>query len=143
MNFVVDASVACKWYLDEGQSDMARALADSDNLFIAPDFILAEAGNVLWRRLRAGAIEAQQATEAARHLPGMFAALIPSRELLGRALDIARELDHPVYDCFYLAAAENWDAPLVTADDKFIVKLGGSEWRTRAKHLRDYPFAAS
>jgi predicted nucleic acid-binding protein len=134
----VDASVACKWYLDEELSAEARALADSDALFVAPDLLLVDAGNVLWRRLRAGEIDAPQAEEAAKHLPRMFLAIISARELLGRALAIARALDHAVHDCFYLAAAERWDVALLTADDQLLRKLTSTGLAVPAIHLRDY-----
>ena len=40
-------------------------------------------------------------------------------ESLGRALLLARRLDHPVYDCAYLALALHLDALYVTADRRF------------------------
>jgi predicted nucleic acid-binding protein len=33
---------------------------------------------------------------------------------------LARLLDHPVYDCLYLAAALDVGAPVVTADSRFV-----------------------
>ena len=44
--------------------------------------------------------------------------LYPSAELVAHASAIAFEIDHPVYDCLYLACAEVEGAPLVTADGK-------------------------
>jgi predicted nucleic acid-binding protein len=35
------------------------------------------------------------------------------------AVSLATELDHPVYDCFYLALAQRLDVPLGTADRAF------------------------
>jgi predicted nucleic acid-binding protein len=137
VTLVIDASVACKWYLDEPLSDAARALADGDDLFAAPELVLTEVGNVLWRRLRAGDIGLRQAREAARHLPIMFAALTPANELLPRALDLAADLDHPVYDCMYLATAERCDAPLVTADDRLWRAVQGRRRLPKVRHLRD------
>jgi len=36
------------------------------------------------------------------------------------ALTLARELRHPVYDCFYLALAIERDLSVVTADARFV-----------------------
>ena len=105
MNRVIDASVACKWYLDEADSDKARAVAEEEGLLIAPDLILPEVGNVLWRRHRRGEIASEQIAAVIAHLPGILV-LVPSKDLLARALEIAQTLDHPIYDCFYAAAAE-------------------------------------
>ena len=40
--------------------------------------------------------------------------------LADRALAIALDLRHPVYDCFYLALAEARGSRLVTADDRLL-----------------------
>lgn len=42
----------------------------------------------------------------------------PSTELVIKAAALAVRIDHPVYDCVYLACAEGWTAPLVTADER-------------------------
>ena len=138
MNLVIDASVACKWYLDEPLADAARRLAESDDMFLAPDLILAEVGNVLWQRLRKGEITDLQAKQITSQLPGVFFALVPTATLLERALQIAVEVDHPVYDGLYLALAERWDAPLVTADTWLFRKAQGTAWRNRVLHLEGY-----
>ena len=43
-------------------------------------------------------------------------ALIPIEDLRLRALELSLELDHPIYDCFYLALAERERALLVCVD---------------------------
>jgi predicted nucleic acid-binding protein len=139
VNRVVDASVACKWYLDEAYSDKARKLVeDEDDLLIAPDLILAEVGNVLWKRRLRNEIDQAQAEEAVGHLPGVLL-LISSKTLLARALEIAVRLQHPIYDCFYVAAAERWGAPLVTDDQRFFTALGGGRVQVDVKQLSALP----
>jgi predicted nucleic acid-binding protein len=46
--------------------------------------------------------------------------LRPTGPLLPRAMDMARHLGHPVYDCVYLALAEREDAAFVTADQRLV-----------------------
>jgi len=41
------------------------------------------------------------------------------RELAASAARLATDLDHPAYDCFYLALAVQQQYPLVTADKRF------------------------
>jgi predicted nucleic acid-binding protein len=48
---------------------------------------------------------------------------------------MAATLDHPIYDCFYLALAEQCDALLVTADDRFLSKLQATGWGPRGQSL--------
>jgi predicted nucleic acid-binding protein len=52
--------------------------------------------------------------------------LLPTRSLLESATRIAIDLDHPAYDCLYLALAVENDCRFVTADEGFIRKLGQS-----------------
>jgi predicted nucleic acid-binding protein len=48
MIWVVDASVALKWFLDEEGSEHARRLKSLEEV-IAPDLIVAEVSNAAWR----------------------------------------------------------------------------------------------
>jgi predicted nucleic acid-binding protein len=135
VNQVVDASVACKWYLDEPDSDKARKLVEAGNdPLIAPDLILAEVGSVLWKRRLKNEITQAQAEEAVWHLPGVLQ-IVPSKELLVRALEMAVMLRHPIYDCFYAAAAERWDARLITDDRRFFAALSGGKVKLEVKRL--------
>jgi predicted nucleic acid-binding protein len=51
---------------------------------------------------------------------------------------IAGELDHPVYDCFYLALAELERTILVTADTRLLGKVGSTSWEERVVDLKRY-----
>jgi predicted nucleic acid-binding protein len=53
MRVVVDASVALKWLVEETGSDLAERVAAQHEL-IAPELIVAEVQNALWRVERAG-----------------------------------------------------------------------------------------
>ena len=46
--FVVDASVAIKWLVDEPLSERAAKLLKDDLPLAAPELIYAEAANALW-----------------------------------------------------------------------------------------------
>jgi predicted nucleic acid-binding protein len=120
MTRVVDASVALKWFIEEADSPVARKLIASGETLIAPDLIVAEACNAAWRLARRGELLAAQRDIIAADLPNAFAELVPAASLAVLTTVIARELDHPAYDCFYLALAIIRDAPLVTADVRFV-----------------------
>jgi predicted nucleic acid-binding protein len=139
MTLVVDASVALKWFLaDEMHRDAARAVLGSGESLIAPDLIVPETCNAAWRAVRLGRMRQDQAEEAARSLPGMMDVLIGSAGLAERAIVLAGQLDHAVYDCFYLALAEAHDALVVTADERLLGKLDGTPLAGRAQPLADY-----
>jgi predicted nucleic acid-binding protein len=113
--WIVDSSVAVKWYLDEVYSEAARSLVASE--LAAPSLLLVECANVFWRRCRIGDIKREEAQFAYETLAGAPLELhdLPG-ELGRRALQIGLSLNHPVYDCVYLALAERLGIPLVTAD---------------------------
>ncbi len=122
MSLIVDASVAVKWFAEEPNSDKAeRVLAGADDL-IAPDLILAELGNALRKKAAQGIVTRDQALQAVREAPSFFARLYPLPDLSLRAAEIAFDLQHHIYDCFYLALAERERVPLVCADKDVIKK---------------------
>lgn len=137
MTLVVDASVACKWFVEELGSPQAAALLEGDEGLIAPEFVIAEVSNALWRKSRVGEMAFEQAEAAVDELPRFFDDLVPSALLAARSLAIAAALDHPVYDSLYVALAELREARLVTADRGLLDRLSGTPWAPRAVNLQD------
>jgi predicted nucleic acid-binding protein len=105
--FVVDASVAVKWLIEESDSALAEALAGHS--LSAPSLLLIECANVLWRRAR-----------IVRALMAAPVRLVPSELHLEQAVVLATERRHPVYDCVYLCLARASATRLVSADRRFV-----------------------
>jgi predicted nucleic acid-binding protein len=116
MSLIVDASVAVKWFLQEDGSERARDLAGDDDLR-APDLILAETFNAIWKRWKRGEATADQLSAA---LPALTRTLdlVPLTHLAEAAARLSQQHRHPIYDCVYLAAALASGLPLVTADER-------------------------
>lgn len=129
MTVVVDASIAVKWVIPEVLSDRADALRGQADHLLAPDLLLAEAANALWKKLIRREITAREAAQALDLLMASGLDLRPSAPLLGRALELARRLRHPVYDCVYLTLAQGEGATLVTADQRLLARV--TRGRTR------------
>lgn len=124
--YVVDASVVVKWFVTEELSGEAAALLERGATLVAPELVFAEVSNALWamrRRGEIGAADFDDATDALRAAP--FAIPHPMRRLAAAAARLAVDLDHPVYDCFYLALAVLEQYPVVTADRRFHDKVRG------------------
>ena len=128
MKLVVDASVAIKWAVEENQHAAARALVTGGDELVAPDFIVFEVANILWKKARRGEISRQQAMVALPGIRSVFSRLVPAVVLADSALALAAELGHPVYDCLYLAAAQSESARIVTADRRFLKAVAGSAY---------------
>ena len=138
MTLVVDASIAFKWFFAaEPNGAAALALAESPEPLIAPDLLIAEVCNAAWRSARLGRVDSAVLPMIAATLPQFFAELVPLPVLAQRAVEIATRLDHPVYDCFYVALAEARQARLATADLRLLEKLRATEWGATAFALTD------
>ena len=118
MKLIVDASIAVKWLIAEPHSHEARRLLAPRIVLHAPDFILTEVANVIWKKARRKDIPSPQPyIEELANITDAVG-LQPSTELVIKAAALAVQIDHPVYDCVYLACAEAASAPLVTADER-------------------------
>lgn len=120
--FVIDASIAVKWVIEEEGTTPSLALRKRGKL-IAPELLVAECANILWKKVQRRELSKDEAHVAARLLEGAELELLPTRSLLETAMGLAIELGHPAYDCVYLALAIDKDCPFVTADERFLRKL--------------------
>ena|SRR5215475_13444549 len=120
MTWVVDASVAIKWVIPEVLSEEADRVRAGDDEMLAPDMLLVEVANALWRKMANREISPHEADRAFALLIESGIDLRPTAPLLPRAMQVARRLHHPVYDCVYLALAEREDAAFVTADRRLL-----------------------
>jgi len=126
MTLVVDASIATKWFVEEdGREQALQILELADRQ--APDLIVAEVANVLWKKALRGQVTDAQARAICGALPRYFDILHPSAALIESAMAIALALRHPVYDCLYLACAVRVEGRLVTADRRLIGALDRTE----------------
>jgi predicted nucleic acid-binding protein len=117
--FVVDASVAIKWFVDEPDSAAAARLLRQP--LSAPDLLAPECANILWKKVARAELSLDEAEVISLALEGAAAiTLHATRAYLARATRIACALGCPAYDCFYLALAQDLQRPLVTADRRLV-----------------------
>lgn len=135
MSLVIDASVALRWFVESPGSEAAVGLLDGKEPLIAPDLVIAELVNAAWKLVRAGEITDEHGTRIAAATPSAFATLIGTPALATRAYSLARALAHPIYDCLYLALAEREKTRVVTADQRFLGRLAGTQWESLAAPL--------
>lgn len=114
--YVVDASVAAKWFVPEVHSAAALRIFEGDHSLAVPDLFLSEFGNLLWRKVRLGDINRDEGREVLRALKLVPLDIVSSVPLLDPAFEIAVGLGRTLYDSVYVALAVLEDCPLVTAD---------------------------
>ena len=125
MGSVVDASVALKWVVEEEGSEKAAELQGES--LVAPSIWLIEAGNALWSKARRREITQAEAAERLARLRRAPVRLAGVEQDTEAALELALLLDHPIYDCLYLALALRLEFRLITADKRFHAACGRSE----------------
>jgi predicted nucleic acid-binding protein len=118
---VVDASVAIKWVVEEPGT--AEALALRRHRLTAPDLLVPECANILWKKARRKELSEAEALLAARLLERAEVDLAPMRRLLEPATQLAVTLDHPAYDCLYLALAQATNSDFITTDERLCAKV--------------------
>lgn len=130
MTYVVDASVALKWFLRESDSAAADSLLEkflNDEIdLLAPDLILVEAANAIWKRaLVRKELSAEEASLIYRDFLTLPLSLVPTGKLTDDALQIALTQKHSVHDAVYCALAIGRRCDFVTADRTLANKLQG------------------
>jgi predicted nucleic acid-binding protein len=121
--YVIDANVAAKWFIPESDSSIAEQLLDrytqGTDEFIAPDLIVSEVANVLWKRSLSGDIGVDQAFNSMEAFLSFGIPLTPSSDLAVRALEMAVRYRLPAYYMLYLVLAFDRGCDFITADTRF------------------------
>jgi predicted nucleic acid-binding protein len=113
---VVDASALSAFVLrEEGWRDLAGYLAYA----VAPDHVVKEVANAVWKAARTGTLTGQEARKALSLLLRMVGGnllLEPELKYLEKAFEISLAYSVTVYDALYIALALEKSLPLLTFD---------------------------
>ncbi|HEY3398567.1 MAG TPA: type II toxin-antitoxin system VapC family toxin [Armatimonadota bacterium] len=135
-------SVALKWFLAEEDKPQAMALLREANelscTLRAPDFLVVEAANVVWKRHRRGEVTVEKAAEIIERIAFARLEWTAAVELVPRAAALAMEFDCTVYDSLYLALAEAYEATLITADRRLCERVPAAWQAERIQLLHDF-----
>lgn len=135
---VVDSGVCVKWLIKEEHSEKAIGLLSSNLELVAPDIVLVQAANVLWKTAKRGLLTPQQAEARLTDLPSFFGRLLPMFDLAPEALALGMAINVPIYDCVYVVASRRAGASLVTADSKLMANLAGTSDHSSVIHIADW-----
>ncbi len=122
MRYVVDCSVALKWFIPEPLSELAIPVLErfraASLVLIAPEIILAEFGHALRKRVGFRQLAREEAVKIWEDFLTLGIDLAPDRDLARLAFPLA--LDHMAtfYDALYVALAQREDVPVLTADER-------------------------
>jgi predicted nucleic acid-binding protein len=121
---VVDASVALKWFFrdrdDEPDAEAAlavlRGVRDGAFALLQPPHFVAEVAAVLAREMPATALH------RLRDLLDIEMTVVDDSLVYTRAMSLARQYGHHLFDTLYHAVAIESRAMLITADDRYARK---------------------
>jgi len=123
--FVLDASVVIKWFSEEEYTDVALKLRDDfskgDIELVVPDLMLYEVSNAL--RYNPDFDETDVADAVGTLFDIGISIIVPNREVINSALNLAYEHKITVYDAYYVALAKEINFKLITADRKLYLKI--------------------
>jgi predicted nucleic acid-binding protein len=138
MQFVVDASVVVKWYVDEDEWQPARSLLASQAELHAPDLLPVECASTLWKKHRRRDLALDDASAILREILTAPIELHQCADFIDAAWRLATTIDRTIYDSLYVALAIAIDCPLVTADAKLANALSSASISLDVRHLRHW-----
>ena len=117
--YVVDTSIIMQEFIQERYTEQVRrlfsGLVGEDQLYI-PAFCLVECANVLWKHVRFDSMSQGEAETLIDDLLNLPFTVVSIEESLPRALQIGVAHKLAIYDSIYIALAEKYGYPLITAD---------------------------
>ena len=125
---VIDSSALVKLVIPEEYSGILRGIItlhyESDVRLIAPEFVLVECANVLWKHTRRNDLPIETGMSAIRTLRGLGIGLVSQSGLLEDSLLFAANTGVTVYDALFCVLALQEDAGLITADARLVNRIG-------------------
>lgn len=124
MKYILDASTALKWVLNESDSDKAIKLREEYRRqvheILAPDTFVVEVSHALTKAERRGIIPVGDAKTLLADVMSTRPDLEPYLSLIPRAVDLSSAMRFGVYDCLYISMAEREHCKVVTADGRLL-----------------------
>jgi predicted nucleic acid-binding protein len=138
MNYVVDASVAVKWYIPEIYEKEATKLLKGGHRLHVPELILPEFSNIIWKKARRGEITGSEGDRIIAAFSRKRWTVHTHKQTIRSAYTGAEATGQTVYDWTYLALAVSLSCEFVTADEKFFKALENTTFKTNVKWIGDF-----
>lgn len=118
---VLDASAAVAIAMNLPESMKYQSQIEISDLVIAPDLLVAEVSNAVWKYVKAGVVDSEQGDRVLERAVGLVDRFETSLILHREAYALSVDHLHPVYDALYLVLARRNNAVLATLDRRLAV----------------------
>jgi len=139
--YVLDASIAVKWFLIEEHTDAALRIRGQPTSLHIPEFFFLEFGHVLYKKQRRNELAADECVQMLQGIQAVPMQRYRVTQLVPAAFDVALQLGSGLYDCIYLTLAAELDCPFITADRRLVNKVRRSELAEYILWIEDLPAA--
>ena len=136
--YVVDSSVAVKWYVPETHSESAVNLLDEGHELHAPDLLRPEFGNTLWKKFQRKELTEKEVKSILVAFAAVPLQIHSSQEIFEAAVEISLKTSRTVYDSLYVALAVALNLNLVTADERLFNSLQSSPFANHIQHVKQF-----
>jgi predicted nucleic acid-binding protein len=122
--FVIDTSILIQGFVREPNTAHVRSLLQETIIpeptvaLYVPEFCVLECANILWKRVVLYKKPIVETEQALGNLLAFPLVVRTSAEYLRRAFGIGVAHQLAIYDAIYLAFAERFACPLITADER-------------------------
>jgi predicted nucleic acid-binding protein len=114
---VLDANCAIEIALNKIEGERLKAFLDESDQVLAPDLLVPEFVNALWKYHQFNQLSPELCDEALTRMLEMVDTFVPSSEIYRDAFALSRsQKTRAAYDMFYLALALRDNAVLLTLD---------------------------
>jgi predicted nucleic acid-binding protein len=138
MKYVVDASVAIKWYVPEIlEREASNFLKEKHELHV-PELILPEFCGIIWKNVKRGLINDETARRIVVGISKRKWKIHTHQQIIVSAYEGAKTTGQTVYDWTYLALAISLSCEFVTADEKFYKALENTPFKSNLKWIGDF-----
>lgn len=138
MKYVVDASVAVKWYVPEIFEQEATRLLSARHDLHVPELILPEFSNIIWKKIRRSELSAAEGSKIVNALVRKAWTVHSHRQTLRSAFVGAEATGQTVYDWTYLALAIALSCEFVTADERFYKVISNTLFESNVKWIGEF-----
>ncbi len=116
---IIDANVIISILIE---SSLSKTNFIKENRFQAPNFLKIELINVLRKYHFISNLSLENARQYYENGKALVDEFYDESEILTHAIEISFSLNHPIYDCIYLALAKYLNVPFVSIDKKLLDK---------------------